>query len=685
MHLDTLRPRTRLLPLVLVLLLPGHARPAGAQALRPHARSALESTVDTTIRPGDDFFAYANGAWLRATTIPAGSERWGARDEIRELTRRRVAGLVDRAATAPRGSAARKVGDYRAAWLDEKAIEASGLSSIQAELDDIGRIRDRLALTRWLGRTMPADVDPLNLGVYRSSAVLGFAVERSIHGEKTYDVFLVQGGLGLGDREQYLGADAGLQSLRAGYRQYIGRMLSLAGLDRADERADRVLALETALAKTQATAAASANDHNADSSWTRADLTREAPGMDWTVFLDAAGLGSQQTFGVWQPGAVRGLAALVGSEPIDAWQDYLRFQRLDHYAGALPRRFAEAALALPEGAKRAAAETPRDRRALDATQAALPGAIGRMYAEQYFPAAQKARIRRIVASVGEAFAGRVAALTWMSPASRSLALARLRTLYIGIGYPEQWEDYSDLVIDPTDALGNLRRVEARARRRALARVGRAVDFHEWWMPPQWPGAVLIFQQNAYEFSAALLQPPKFDAAASDAAAYGAIGAIIGHDISHYVDLLGAEYDTTYALRRWWTDADMDGFKTRAEPLAAQFSAYHPFTDLGVDGRLTLLENVADLAGLDASFEAYRRAVGAARTRAGDREFFIAFAQGWRTRIGETALRKQLATNDHAPEMFRVSTVRNLDAWYDAFDVTPGQRLYLAPAARVHVW
>ena len=664
---------------------------ARAQSANHATVPALEGTVDTNIKPGDDFFAYANGAWLKSATIPAGRERWSARDEINEIARPRVAKLIDDAVAAPRGSTARKVADFRAAYLNESAIEAKGLAAIKPQLDSIEQIRDRTALTRFLGRTMPADVDPLNNGIYRSSHVLGFAVQLSIHGEKIYDVFLVQGGLGLGDRDQYVSTDARLQSLRTTYNAYIARMMSLAGLSRATERAAHVMALETAIAQSQATAAVSANDHNADIRWTRADFAHHAPGVDWSTFFDAAGLGGQKVFGVWQPGAVTGLAVLVESQALESWKDYLRFQAIDRYADVLPRAFAAA-----HAAQHAAATsgtpmpTSRAQRALDLTQSVMSDAIGRMYVEQYFPVAQKARVQRIVANVTDAFARRVAAVTWMSRDSKAIAVAKVKSLYVGIGYPDRWQDYSDLTIDPADAFGNLRRIEARNRRHALARVGQPVDFTEWWIAPQSVGALLVFQQNTYQFSAGLLQAPKYDPDASDAATYGAIGAIIAHDISHFVDRLGAEYDSTFAIGHWWTAEDLVGFKAKTQLLDNQFNGYHPYPDVAVNGTLTEPENVADLAGLDAAFDAYRHSLGAkvsdtAFVHRYDREFFIAFAQSWRTRISESAMRTQLATNDHAPEMFRVSTVRNLDAWYDAFYVVPGQRLYVAPGARVHIW
>jgi len=677
-------------PAILVALAlaawPGPVR--GAQS--GGGRTPIQREAHPGVRPGDDFFSYANGAWLEATTIPAGMERWNARTEIDALTRRQVARLLEDARTAPAGSLARKVADYHAAWLNEAAINARGIAPLKPLLDGIDRVHDKASLTRLLGRQLAADVDPLNWGVYRSARPMGLSVEASLHGEKTYVAFLLQGGLGLPDREPYLSTEPGMRALRDRYQRYIGRLLVLAGFDRAEQRAAAVMALETALARSQATREQSARDQNADSIWTRDVFSRRAPGMDWSAFFEAAGLAGQESFVVWQPTAATGLAAQVEAAPVEAWQDYLRFHLLDQYAEVLPRAFAEESRALHGGTVPGRPDEAASQRALSATAAALSSALGRMYAERYFPAGQKARVRAIGGEVIAALRRRVETVTWMSPATRQVALAKLDALYLGIGYPERWEDFSDLTIDPKDALGNLRRVADRNYRRALARLGRPVDRTEWWMPPQMVGALLLFQQNALTFSAALLQAPKYDSAASVAASYGAIGAIIGHEASHFIDPLGAQYEVDGRARRWWTPEDSAGFQAAADGLVRQFSEYHPLPDLGVDGKLTLPENVADLGGLSAAFDAYRRNLGArARdtvyVRQQDREFFLGFARSWRSRISESALRAQLTGNDHAPEPFRIATVRNLDAWYDAFDVRPGDSLYLAPAARVRIW
>jgi putative endopeptidase len=677
----------RRMPLSIALLSlslwPFSVTEARAQAQQGRAPSKLESTVDTSIKAGDDFFAYANGAWLKTTVIPAGRDRWAVRDEINELTRRQIAAVLDDARASRPGSLARKVADFRAAFLNQSAVDDKGLAPLAPALSRIERASDKLTLARLLGSSVHADVDPLNLGVYASSSILGLSVEHSIHGEKTYTAFLVQGGLALGDRDRYSSKESGAVEQRRRYQQYIARLLALAGFDHAVERAESVLALETAIAETHATSQASAVDRNADNQWTRADFAREAPGMDWSAFFNAAGLESQQMVVAWQPSAVKGVAALVASRPLEDWKNYLRFHVIDEYADVLPRAFGEAALGL-RGDRRT-----RDERALATTQSAMADAIGELYAARYFSSAQKARVRDVVTNVAAAFREHVARASWLSPASRKIALAKLDGLYIGIGYPDAWEDSRDLRIDANDALGNLQRITDRNHRHALARLGKAYDQHDWVMTPQTAGAVLIFQQNAYTFSAALLQPPKYDSTASEAATYGAIGAIIGHDMSHFVDVLGADYEPDGRMRRWWTADDSAKFEAAAEPIVRQFSEYQPLPGVSVNGRLTRTENVADLAGLTAAFEAYRKSLGAKAAdkeyvRRADREFFIAFAQAFGTKMTETAIRTQLAS-DHAPEMYRMDTVRNLDAWYEAFDVVPGQRLYVEPRARVRIW
>ena len=645
--------------------------------------------MDASIRPGDDFFAYANGGWLQATQIPDGSPRWNARNDINELTRRQLEKLIDDAASAPAGSDAHKVANFRAAYLDETAIEARGITPLAPSLERINAIGDKPALMRFLGSELRADVDPLNWGVYVSAHLVGLAVEPGLHGEGNHVAFLLQGGLGLGDRDHYVSTAADSQTLRTRYERYIGRMLELAGFDHVDQRAAGVMALETAIAQTHATREASADEHNAGNLWTRDDFVRKAPGLDWDAFFTAAGLSKQQSFVVWQPGAITGAAALVASQPLATWRDYLRFHVIHAHAEVLPHAFSDEALAL-HGNAASTQRGSRAQRALAATQQAMSGILGRLYVERYFPAQQKARVQAIATNVIAVFRERVKAVSWLSPNSKKQALAKLESVYFGVGYPEKWEDYSGLTMDARDPVGNLQQLADWSYRQTIARVGQPVDVTQWWITPQTAGAVLTFQQNAYNFSAALLQAPKFDPTAPDAANYGAIGAIIGHEVSHFVDTLGADYDVARRKSHWWTAEDKAGYEAATRPLVDQFSSYRPFPDMTINGTLTLVENVADLGGLAAAFDAYRRSLGSKvsdkqSVRQHDREFFIGFARSWRSKAQQDALRAQVATNDHAPENFRIATVRNIDAWYDAFDVQPGQRLYLEPRARVRIW
>jgi putative endopeptidase len=675
-------------------------------AMASTLQGAADDRLDSSVKPGDDFFSYANGPWLSATEIPPGQGRWGARNQIAELAAQQLAQVIREASAAGAGSAGRKVADFHAAYLDEAGIEKKGLAPIAPLLKSVDRLRDKTALAQWLGGHLGADVDPLGTGVYDSSHLFGLAVSFGIHGEPNHFAYLVQGGLGLGDRDAYLDDSAAKQPLRTRYRDHIERMLQQAGFDKAAPRAEAVLALEAAIARSHATAADSANERNADNHWRRGDFARQAPGMNWPVFFAAAGLSRQADIVAWQPGAIQGTAALVASQPLSVWKDYLRFHIVHRYADVLPRSLAEPARAFhasraSHASHAALAAAPvqatREQRAIDAvaaTNQAMPDAVGRLYVQRFFPAATKARAQSILDDVVAAFSRRVAAVPWMTAATKSVAQAKLNGMYFGVGYPDEWQNKSPtdskLVIDAHDAVGNLQRVADWNYRHVLAKLGRPVDRHEWSIAPQSPGAILNFQLNAYNFAAALLQSPKFDPTESDAANYGAIGAIFAHEVSHLVDTLGAEYDAQGATRAWWTADDKATYDALSQTLIDQFSAYRPFPDLAVDGKLTLTENIADLGGLAAAFDAYRQAVGSRAAdkealRGQDQQFFIGFARSWRAKLSEEAMRAQIAGDGHAPESYRIATVRNLDAWYEAFDVQPGQRLYLAPEKRVRIW
>jgi putative endopeptidase len=652
----------------------------------------IELGVDPQVRPGDDFFAYANGDWLREARIPTGQGRWSGRHEIDARTRAQLAAVQAEAASAPAGTEGRLLADYEAALLNTAAIEARGLQPVQPQLRAIAALSSKADLVRHLGRQLRADVDPLNWGVTTSPGLFGLAVQRGIHGEAGHFAYLLQGGLGLPGRAAYLAETDSARAQRLAYREHIARTLALAGQQPARRRADAVLALETALARSHADEAASASERNAEHLWSRAEFQARAPGMDWNLFFDAAGLSRQQAVVAWQPAAIAGQAALLMQLPLGVWKDHLRFHLLDQRAACLPRAFAEQAAVFREvqlGGQPQPA--PRAQRAQALAAQALPEALGRLYVQRYFPPELKARVQTIARNVAAAFARRVEAVPWLSPDSKAMALAKLQVVSFGLGYPDKWTDYSGLRIDPADACGNQQRLADWTYQRALARLSQPADPTAWVMAPHTVAAILLPLSNSYNFAAALLQPPKFDPAAPDAANYGAIGAIVGHELSHFVDTLGADYDASGAMRSWWTAQDRAGYGALATALSQQFASYQPLPGLRIDGPRTESENVADLGGLAAAFDAYRATLGSeaaadpAALRRQDRQFFIGYARSWRSQLSESALRTQLAQDNHAPERYRIATVRNLDAWYRAFDVQPGQALYLPPQARLRVW
>ena len=651
------------------------------------------SGMDRTVRPGQDFFTHANGAWLKATEIPADRAAYGVGGVVNELTSQRTAALIQQAvkADAPKGSTAQKVGDYYASYMDEEAIEAKGLAPLQPTLDRIAAIQDRGALARFLGGTLRADVDALNNTNFYTDAILGLWVAQDLDDPTRYVPFLLQGGLDMPDRAYYVDPAPRMAELRTRYQAHVAKVLEIAHFPDAAARATRIFELERRIAEAHWTREDSSDVKKNNNHWTRAELDTAAPGLLWSEYLAAAGLADQKLFAIWQPSAVTGISALVASEPIETWKDYLTFHALEHSAAVLPRALGDEGFAF-HGTVLAGIPQRRDRwkRAVDATGNALGDAVGQLYVEKYFPPASKARIAEMVRNIMAAFGRRIDALDWMAPATKARAKEKLAVLEVGVGYPDEWIDYSGLEIVRGDAFGNDQRAERFELQRNLRKLGRPVDRKEWVMTPQTVNAVNLPVMNAMNFPAALLQPPFFDPSRPVAMDYGAVGAVIGHEISHSFDDSGALFDATGRFRNWWTDEDKAHFDASSTQLVKQYDAYRPFPDLAVNGKLTLGENIADVAGLAAAYDAYKMSLGGKRAPvvaglSGDQQFFLSFAQSWRLKMREPALRQQILQDGHAPDQYRADTVRNLDAWYAAFDVKPGEALYLDPRDRVRVW
>ncbi len=666
------------------------ASPPGA----PASASGIDlAGIDRSVAPGDDFFHFANGTWLKTTEIPADRSTWGAMASVAEQTLKRTADLIADAVkqNAPPGSDARKVGDYYASFMDEAAIEAKGLEPIKPTLAAIASIRDAKALARVLGGTVRADVDVLNATDLDTGNVLGLWVAQDLDDPTRYSPFLLQGGLQMPDRDYYLSPAPRMAEIREKYKAHIASVLKLAQFADPERKAARILDLETKIAQAHATREDTEDVKKGNNHWTRAELSKRAPGLDWDAFLGAAQLDKQTAFVIWQPQAVIGISALVRKEPLDVWKDYLAFHALEEHAAFLPKAFSDEAFAFyGKTLNGTPQERERWKRAVERTDEALGEVVGKLYVERYFPPSEKARAEQMVKNVVAAFARRIDNLEWMSPKTKEQAKAKLAALKVGVGYPDKWRDYSGLEVIRGDAYGNYVRASLFEYRRNLGKLGHAVDRSEWVMNPQLVNAVNLPVMNALNFPAAILQPPGFDPNRPSAMDYGAAGAIIGHEICHSFDDTGALFDATGKLHNWWTDEDLAHFHAASAALVTQFDAYQPFPDAHVNGKLTSSENIADVAGLSAAFEAYRMSNGGkegptVQGLTGDQQFFLSFAQSWRFKAREAAARKRLLTDPHAPAEYRADTARNLDAWYTAWNVQPGQRLHLAPSARVRVY
>jgi len=665
------------------------ALPGPTVAAAPGPGIDLEG-MDKAVAPGNDFYAYANGTWLKNTEIPADKAGYGIGAQVFDRTNERTAEII-KAAEASGDAEAKKVGDYYASFLDQATIDGKGLRPLQPTLGRIDGIVDRVTLSRFLGWTLRADVDALNATNFYTDHVLGLWVAQDFNQPNRYVPFLLQGGLDMPDRAYYLDEGERMADIRKKCEGHMADVLSVLGTPNIEARAKKVMELEKKIAAAHGDRADSEDVKKANNRWTRKDFDVKAPGMDWQEYFTSAELAAQPEFMVWQPSAVTGISALVASEPMDVWKDYLRFHALDHFSNVLPQVLDDEHFAF-HGTVLAGVPQQRERakRAVDATNAALGDAVGRLYVAKYFPPAAKARANAMAQNLLKAFDKRIDTLAWMTKATRKKAKAKLAVLKVGMGYPDAWVDYGGLEIVKGDAWGNEARAELFEYKRNLRKLGRPVDRGEWVMTPQTVNAVNLPVMNAMNFPAAILQPPFFDPERPLAMDYGSIGAVIGHEISHSFDDQGAQFDATGRLLNWWTPDDKAHFEAAAARLVKQYDGYQPLPDLHVNGKLTLSENIADVAGLAVAYDAYHLALGGkpapvVEGLSGDQQFFLSYAQSWRGKLREPALRQQILADGHAPGEYRGDTVRNIDAWYSAFDVKPGQALHLAPAERVRVW
>jgi putative endopeptidase len=661
-------------------------RTAGAQA--PQESYAQE--MDRSIKPGEDFYRYANGGWLRAAASAHGQTSYDTRAMLTQKTSQRVRALIQDAAAAnsAKGSGQQKVGDYYASFIDEPAIEQKGLSPVTDELARITAIQEMASLAAYLGNTLNTEVDGLT---GNGDHVFGVWVNQSFEDSKRYVFHLLQGGLGMPDRDAYLDPAPKMALLRTQYQAHIAAILKLAGVADSESKAAHVLALEIGIARSHAPDSDAADTFKQNNPWKRVDFVAKAPGMDWDAYFKGAGVEGEPQFVVWQPSAVIGTAALVRSESVEVWKDYLKFHLVEHYAKVLPKSVAAEDFAFYGRILSGTQQMPeRSDDSIAATNAALGQAVGQLYTQQYFSPAAKQKAKAMVRDLFDAWRERISNLKWMSPETRKMALAKLATLQIGVGFPDTWIDYSTMDVVRGDALGNLRRAEAFNRALNLVKLRLPADSGEWKIDPQIVGAVIVFSPNTETFSAGLLQPPFFDSEGDAASNYGTAGAGIAHEMWHIFDELGSIYDDQGRLHKWWTEEDEARYHASAEKLAVQLDGDCPLAGLCVKGKQVLTESLADLAGLLAAHDAYLLSLKGKPDveiagLSGEQRFFIAFGQRWRKWQSEAALRGQITTDSHAPGEFRADTVRNVDAWYEAFKVSPSDKLYLKPGDRVRIW
>ncbi|MGI8704881.1 MAG: M13 family metallopeptidase [Sphingomicrobium sp.] len=670
---------------------PAQAAEAAPAPVAPDAKPEIgtfgfdTAGMDRSTAPGEDWVQFANGTYLRTLEIPSDRASYGMFNRLDELSRERTRVIIEEAARAqaPVGTNARKVGDFYNAFMDEAAIEARGAAPLVEDLAPFRDAADKADFARALGESLDGF----------GPSLFPFYINQDAKAPDRYIPIFNQSGLGMPDRDYYLSDDPKLVDARTKYLTHVANMLILAGVPagQASRKARNIFDLEKKFAQVHWTRVESRDDDKTYNKWTASDFASKAPGFDWDTYLTAAGLGAQQEFIISQPSAFAGMAKAIASTSLQTLKDWAVLHTARDAAGVLPKAFTEEQFDFNGRILSGTPELePRWKRGVNAVNAGIGEAVGELYVAKHFPPETKAESDRLVRNLIAAMDTRLANLPWMTPETKARARAKLASFRPKIGYPDKWIDYSALTFEPGDAYGNVERAVAFEYRRNLDKLGKPVDRDEWFMTPMTVNAYANPTMNEIVFPAAILQPPFFDPNADDALNYGGIGAVIGHEISHHFDDQGRKYDASGRLTDWWTPADVKAFEAYATQLADQYSLYEPLPGAFIQGRLALGENIADLAGLLVAYDAYRLSLGSQEAPViegltGNQRFFLGHAQIWRTKYRDEALKRQLVTGPHSPGHFRPYVVRNLDPWYTAFDVQPGQKMYLAPAQRVPVW
>jgi endothelin-converting enzyme len=664
---------------------PATPPPAPTPAPAPPLKSGLDLTgFDRSISPKDDLYRFAGGTWLKNTPIPADRSNYGSFIILDDQAQEEVKQLIVAASTQanrPTGSDAQKVGDFYLAYMDTNRVESLGLTPLKDEMARIDAIATPRDVARYIGYSQ-------RIGMAQPFAWFSGPDNKN---STVYLGTLFQNGLTMPDRDYYLSPDEKYATFRAKFAEYVEQMLARAGERNAKSAAARIAALETRLANYQWTKVQNRDPVKTYNPMTLPEYQKLAPGFDWIAFFEGMGAPVQR-LDVNQPSFITGIAQLVKTVPVSDWRVYFKFQLLDDYAPVLSAQFADLEFGFHGHTLNGVPERrPRWREAVDAMDNNMGELIGRMFVESHFGAEAKAKMLELVGNLLKAFDSSIDGLEWMSPATRVEAKKKLSKITVKIGYPDKWRDYSALTVRGDDLVGNVMRANEFQHNRYVTRTGGPVDKGEWLMTPQTVNAYYNSTTNEITFPAAILRWPFYDKDADPAVNYGGIGSVIGHEISHGFDDSGRQYDGDGNLHDWWTADDGAKFKERAAALVKQFNGYSVLDGRHLNGELTLGENIGDLSGMAVAFKAYKLSLGGATAPeidgfTGDQRFFLGWAQVWRRNYRDAELLKRLVTDPHSPSEFRANgPSSNIDAFYDAFGVKPGDLMYRPPAERVRIW
>jgi predicted metalloendopeptidase len=645
--------------------------------------------IDARIRPGDDFFMFVNGAWYKTTEIPANRSNIGLFQNLGILSERRLLEIADTLAAKPYlqlSADEKRLRDLYDAFIDQRQIDSRGLTPAEPDLDYLRKLKTHEDVAWAMG--VPR---------LKSDSIFGIAIGLSEDGPARYVVSLSQSGLGLPNRDFYLRTDEATARPRDAYRKYLADMLRIAGMDHADVRAGAVFDLERQIAGAQWSNADRRDAGRTYNPMSVSELKKLAPQFPWDKFLAArriplASPSGERQVVVVEKSAFPKLAEVFAATPVAVWRDYLTIHYLHVWSDYLPTKVADADFAFYGGSLLGnVQQLPRNIRATQLLDDVLGESIGRIYVARYFPPASKANVQLLVANVLKAYDSSIQTLEWMTPTTRRKALEKLHRIGVKIGYPDTWRDYSGYVVKRDDLIGNVRRGTEFEWNRRLERLDKPVERAEWRMTPQTANAYYDRRFNEIVFPAGFLEAPMFDPLADAAVNYGAVGAFVGHEISHAFDDQGSKYGPDGSLQNWWMDVDRENFDERAERLGRQYDTYEPLPGLHVDSRFTMGENIADVAGIDIALKAYKAALSGKPAPilngyTGEQRFCLSFAQVRRSKFREGAMRQRVLSDSHSPPQFRaIGATRNLDSWYTAFNVQPGDKYYLSPDQRVHLW